>query len=94
MKIPISIPAETFKVRLIDIAVFLIILGILSFLIYIASEWGTPYDRTLEINLNPSNIPQYALQSVARIFSCLSFISCFLNMVWIYCIKNQKFMKK
>ncbi|HOA83066.1 MAG TPA: ABC transporter permease subunit [Thermodesulfovibrio thiophilus] len=69
MKIPISIPAETFKVRLIDIAVFLIILGILSFLIYIASEWGTPYDRTLEINLNPSNIPQYALQSVARIFS-------------------------
>lgn len=69
MKIPISIPAETFKVRLIDIVVFLIILGILSFLIYIASEWGTPYDRTLEINLNPSNIPQYALQSVARIFS-------------------------
>jgi len=92
MKIPISIPAETFKVRLIDIVVFLIILGILSFLIYIASEWGTPYDRTLEINLNPSNIPQYALQSVARIFSAI-FISCFLNMVWIYCIKKPNHEK-
>ncbi|MGB9934422.1 ABC transporter permease [Thermodesulfovibrio yellowstonii] len=68
MKIPISIPAETFKVRAIDIAVFFIVLGILSFIIYIASEWGTPYERTVEINLNPSNIPQYAIQSLARIF--------------------------
>lgn len=68
MKIPISIPAETFKVRAIDIAIFFIVLGILSFIIYIASEWGTPYERTVEINLNPSNIPQYAIQSLARIF--------------------------
>jgi len=68
MKIPISIPAETFKVRGIDIAVFFIILGILSFIIYIASQWSAPYERTLEINLNPSNIPEYALQSLARIF--------------------------
>lgn len=68
MKIPISVPAETFRIRAIDVGVFLIVLGMLSFIIYIASQWGEPYERTLEIDLNPANIPQYALQSLARIF--------------------------
>lgn len=68
MKIPVSIPAETFKIRAIDMVVFFFILVILSFVIYIASQWSTPYDRTVEINLNPSNIPAYAIQSLARIF--------------------------
>lgn len=68
MRIPISIAAETFKVRAIDVAVFFIIIGILSFIIYVASQWAGTYERTLEIDLNPSNLPEYAIQSLARIF--------------------------
>lgn len=69
MKIPISVPAETFKVRTIDIAVFLLITGALSLILYIAYQWGAPYERTLEIDLNPKKIPGYAAQSLGRIFS-------------------------
>ncbi len=68
MKLPISIPAETFRIRPIDLVAFLIITGIFAFVVYIASTWSSPYERTLEIDLNPRNIPEYALQSLARIF--------------------------
>ncbi len=68
MKLPISIPAETFRIRTIDVAVFFIIIGIFAFILYIASSWSSPYDRIIEIDLNPKNIPEYALQSIARIF--------------------------
>ncbi|WP_353683890.1 ABC transporter permease subunit [Thermodesulfovibrio sp. 3907-1M] len=93
MKIPISIPAETFKVRAIDIAVFFIILGILSFIIYIASQWSTPYERTLQIDLNPSNIPEYALQSLARIFS--AYLLSLLFSIWYgYTASRSKIHEK
>ncbi|GAB5047293.1 ABC transporter permease [Thermodesulfovibrio sp. TK110] len=93
MKIPVSIPAETFKVRAIDIAVFFIVLGILSFIIYIASQWSTPYERTLEINLNPSNIPEYALQSLARIFS--AYLLSLLFSIWYgYTASRSKIHEK
>ncbi len=88
MKIPVSIPAETFKIRAIDMVVFFFILVILSFVIYIASQWSTPYDRTVEINLNPSNIPAYAIQSLARIFFSLYTFTIIFYMVWIYSFKK------
>uniref|UniRef100_A0A7C4EQ43 ABC transporter permease subunit n=1 Tax=Thermodesulfovibrio aggregans TaxID=86166 RepID=A0A7C4EQ43_9BACT len=69
MKIPISVPAETFRVRTVDIALFFLILGILSVVLYIASQWGASYERILEIDLNPKNIPGYASQSLVRIFT-------------------------
>ncbi len=69
MKIPISVPAETFRVRTVDIAIFFLILSILSLVLYIASQWGASYERTLEIDLNPKNIPGYASQSLVRIFT-------------------------
>lgn len=93
MKIPISIPAETFKIRAIDIIVFFIILGILSFIIYIASEWGTAYERTLEIDLNPSNIPQYAIQSLARIF-CAYILSLTFSIWYGYTASRSKIHEK
>ncbi|MGB9711235.1 MAG: ABC transporter permease [Thermodesulfovibrio sp.] len=93
MKIPICIPAETFKVRAIDVAVFLIVLGILSFIIYIASQWSTPYEKTLEIDLNPSNIPEYALQSLARIFS--AYLLSLLFSIWYgYTASRSKIHEK
>ncbi|GAB6183216.1 ABC transporter permease [Thermodesulfovibrio hydrogeniphilus] len=68
MKLPISIPAETFRIRAIDVVVFLIIIGVFAFILYIASTWSSPYDRNIEINLDLKKIPEYALQSLARIF--------------------------
>lgn len=93
MKIPVSIPAETFKIRAIDMVVFFFILAILSFVIYIASQWSTPYDRTVEINLNPSNIPAYAIQSLARIFS--AYILSLLFSIWYgYTASRSKLHEK
>lgn len=69
MRIPISIPAETFKVRAIDLVVLFLIFGIFSLIVYIAAQWSGPYERTLQIDLCPSNIPAYALQSVVRILA-------------------------
>lgn len=80
MKIPISIPAETFRIRAIDVAVFLLIMGVLSLTIYIASQWGGTYDRTLEIDLDPAKIPEYSAQSLVRLF--LAYILSFIFSIW------------
>ncbi|MEN2994027.1 MAG: ABC transporter permease subunit [Thermodesulfovibrio sp.] len=93
MKIPVSIPAETFRVRAIDVVVIFIVLGIISFIIYIASEWGTPYEETLEIDLNPSNIPYYALQSLARIF-CAYILSLTFSIWYGYTASRSKIHEK
>ncbi|MCX7724911.1 MAG: ABC transporter permease subunit [Thermodesulfovibrio sp.] len=93
MKIPISIPAETFRIRAIDVLVIFIVLGIISFIIYIASEWGTPYEETLEIELNPSNIPYYALQSLARIF-CAYILSLTFSIWYGYTASRSRIHEK
>jgi len=80
MKMLISIPAETFKIRLVDVLAFFIVLGIFAFIVYIASEWETPYERTFIIDLNPSNLPQYALQSLARMFT--AYLLSFIFSIW------------
>lgn len=93
MKIPVSIPVETFRIRAIDIAVFLLILGVLSLTIYIASQWGGEYDRTLEIDLNPAKIPEYAAQSLVRLF--LAYILSFIFSIWYgYTASRSKIHEK
>lgn len=93
MKLPISIPLETFRIRSIDIAVIIFIIGILSLIIYIASQWGTPYERTLEIDLNPAKIPEYSAQSLARIF--LAYILSLVFSIWYgYTASRSKIHEK
>lgn len=93
MKIPISIPAETFRIRAIDVAVFLTIMGVLSLTIYIASQWGGTYDRTLEIDLNPAKIPEYAAQTLVRLF--LAYILSFIFSIWYgYTASRSKIHEK
>ncbi|MEN2986183.1 MAG: ABC transporter permease subunit [Thermodesulfovibrionaceae bacterium] len=93
MKIPISIPFETFRVRAIDIGVFLIILCILSLIIYIASQWTEPYTRTIQIDLNPKNIPEYAIQSLFRIF--VAYLISLIFSIWYgYTASRTKYHEK
>jgi NitT/TauT family transport system permease protein len=68
MRIPVSISFETFRIRLIDLIIFFLIVGIFSLIVYIASQWGAPYERSLEIELGLQNIFGYAVQSIVRIF--------------------------
>ena len=93
MKLPISMPLETFRIRSIDIAVLIFIIGILSLIIYIASEWGTPYERALEIDLNPAKIPEYSAQSLARIF--LAYMLSLVFSIWYgYTASRSKIHEK
>ncbi|MCX7988729.1 MAG: ABC transporter permease subunit [Thermodesulfovibrio sp.] len=93
MKIPISIPAETFRIRAIDLAVFLIIAGVLSLIVYIASQWSGGYERTIEIDLNPAKIPEYSAQSLARIF--FAYILSFIFSIWYgYTASRSKIHEK
>lgn len=93
MKLPVSIPAETFRIRAIDIAIFLFITGILSLIVYITSQWGGTYDRTLEINLDPSKIPEYSAQSLVRLF--LAYLLSFTFSIWYgYTASRSKMHEK
>lgn len=93
MKIPISIPAETFRVRAIDIVVFIIILSILSLIVYIASQWTEPYTRTVQIELDPKNIPGYAIQSIFRIF--IAYLISLVFSIWYgYTASRSKYHEK
>lgn len=93
MKIPISIPAETFRIRAIDIIVFLIIASILSLIVYIASQWSGTYDRTLEIDLDPARIPEYSAQSLMRLF--LAYLLSFIFSIWYgYTASRSKIHEK
>jgi NitT/TauT family transport system permease protein len=93
MKLPFFIPAETFRFRAIDLAIFLVITGVLSITIYIASQWGGTYDRTLEIDLNPAKIPEYSIQSLARLF--LAYILSFTFSIWYgYTASRSKIHEK
>lgn len=93
MKLPISIPAETFRIRAIDIVIFFIITGILSLIIYIASQWSGTYERTIEIDLNPAKIPEYAAQSLVRLF--LAYLLSFAFSIWYgYTASRSKIHEK
>ena len=93
MKLPISMPLETFRIRSIDLAVLIFIIGILSLIIYTASEWGAPYERTLEIDLNPAKIPEYSAQSLVRIF--LAYMLSLVFSIWYgYTASRSKIHEK
>jgi NitT/TauT family transport system permease protein len=86
-------PLETFRIRSIDLAVLIFIIGILSLIIYTASEWGAPYERTLEIDLNPAKIPEYSAQSLVRIF--LAYMLSLVFSIWYgYTASRSKFHEK
>ncbi|MCX7822228.1 MAG: ABC transporter permease subunit [Syntrophobacterales bacterium] len=80
MKIPVSIPLETFRIRFVDVVVFIFLCGLLEFVIYVASEWSYPVERALQIDLDPRNIPSYAAQSLMRM--ALAYLLSLVFSIW------------
>jgi NitT/TauT family transport system permease protein len=80
LKIPVSIPFESFRIRLIDVVVFLFLCGVLQLVVYVASQWSYPVERALQINLNPRNIPSYAAQSLIRM--ALAYLLSLVFSIW------------
>lgn len=80
MKIPVSIPFESFRIRLIDVVVFLFLCGVLQLVVYVASQWSYPVERALQIDLDPRNIPSYAAQSLIRM--ALAYILSLVFSIW------------
>jgi NitT/TauT family transport system permease protein len=80
LKIPVSIPFESFRIRLIDVVVFLFLCGVLQLVVYVASQWSYPVERALQIDLDPRNIPSYAAQSLIRM--ALAYILSLVFSIW------------
>jgi len=80
VKIPVSIPFESFRIRFIDVVVFLFLCGVFELVVYIASQWSHPVERALEIDLNPKNIPFYAAQSLVRM--ALAYLLSLVFSIW------------
>lgn len=68
LKIPFSIPVVSFRFRFIDIVILLFIISVLSLIVYVASGWRYEMQPSIEISLDPSNIPLYSINSLIRIF--------------------------
>ncbi|BCB96237.1 ABC transporter permease [Dissulfurispira thermophila] len=80
LKIPISIPALPFRFKLIDAIVLIFIISILSLIIYVASGWRYEMQPSVEISLDPANIPIYSMNSLLRIF--LAYILSLVFSIW------------
>lgn len=79
LKIPVSIPS-IFKFKPIDLIIFFFILGVLSVVVYIASEWRYEMQPAVEISFEPRNLPIYAANSLIRIF--FAYILSLLFSIW------------
>jgi NitT/TauT family transport system permease protein len=92
LKFPISIPS-IFKFKPIDMLILFFILGILSIVVYIASGWRYEMQPSIEINLNPANLPIYAANSLIRIF--FAYILSLLFSIWYgYTASRSKIHEK
>jgi NitT/TauT family transport system permease protein len=80
MKIPFGVPALAARFKIIDLAVFFVILGIFSLILYVASGWRSVMIPSLVIDLDPVNIPYYAAQSLVRMF--LAYVLSLLFSIW------------
>jgi NitT/TauT family transport system permease protein len=80
MKIPFGVPALAARFKIIDLAVFFVVLGILSLILYVASGWRSVMIPSLVIDLDPVNIPYYAAQSMVRMF--LAYVLSLLFSIW------------
>ncbi len=67
-KISFSIPVLPFRFKMIDVWILLLIVGILSLIIYVASGWRSEMQPVIHISLDMKYIPLYAVNSVIRIF--------------------------
>ncbi len=89
LKLPfhISIPDIKPKFNIVDVIIFIFIGSILLIVIFIASQWKEEMQPSIEINLDPSYIPLYALNSIFRIGS--AYILSLLFAIWFGYTANK-----
>lgn len=93
LKIPISIPALPFRFKLIDAIVLLFIISVLSIIVYVASGWRYEMQPSIEISLDPANIPLYSINSLIRIF--FAYILSLVFSIWYgYTANRSKIHEK
>lgn len=81
-----------FKPNLWDIIAFIIILGSLGALAYAANQMQLPYHvgKPIEISLSPTKLPEYAVNTVLRMFIALFFSLLFTFIVAPLAAKNKQ----
>ncbi|MEJ2695995.1 MAG: ABC transporter permease subunit [Candidatus Sulfobium sp.] len=80
LKIPVSIPFISARLRLVDLLVLLFVVAVLSLLLYVGSGWHYRLQPAVEISLDPANIPLYSADSLTRIFC--AYVLSFLFSIW------------
>ncbi|HQZ87842.1 MAG TPA: ABC transporter permease subunit [Gammaproteobacteria bacterium] len=79
------------KPNLWDIIAFIIILGVLGALAYAANQMQLPYNvGEIEISLSPTKLPEYAVNTVLRMFIALFFSLLFTFIVAPLAAKNKQ----
>ncbi|HEV2524654.1 MAG TPA: ABC transporter permease subunit, partial [Gammaproteobacteria bacterium] len=80
------------KPNLWDIIAFIIILGVLGALAYAANQMQLPYNvgKPIEISLSPTKLPEYAVNTVLRMFIALFFSLLFTFIVAPLAAKNKQ----
>ena len=78
-RIPFPIPRLGPGFRIVDIGVILSVLSILYLIVFIASGWSGDIG-SIEIDLSPSNLPYYALNSIFRII--VAYILSLIFAIW------------
>ncbi len=89
LKLPfhISIPDIKPRFNIVDVIIFIFIGSTLLIILFIASQWKEEMQPSIEINLDPSYIPFYALNSIFRIGA--AYILSFLFAIWFGYTANK-----
>ncbi len=89
LKLPfhISIPDIKPRFNIVDVIIFIFIGSVLIIILFIASQWKEEMQPSIEINLDPSYIPFYALNSIFRIGA--AYILSFLFAIWFGYTANK-----
>jgi len=80
LRLPISIPAFSFRFRFIDLLILFFVLAVLSLIVYVGSGWRYEMQPAIEISLDPGRIPLYSANSLIRIFA--AYLLSLLFSIW------------
>lgn len=91
LRIPFSIPRLGPGFRIVDIGIILFILAVLYLIVFVASGWRGDIG-SIEIDLSPTNLPYYALNSIFRIIA--AYILSFTFAIWYGYTANKSRMNE
>jgi NitT/TauT family transport system permease protein len=93
LKIPFSVPVLFTRFKLIDLFILFFVVAILSLIMYIGSGWRFEMQPSVEISLDPLNIPLYSANSLLRI-SCAYALSLLFSIWYGYTANRSRVHEK